>query len=49
MTAGEVAAFEAKYGNKVSSREQGHWEMPRCGNLNIGALLTGVVCDIRVT
>jgi hypothetical protein len=22
---------------------------PRCGNLNIAALLSGVVCDIRVT
>jgi hypothetical protein len=25
------------------------WGVPRCGNLNIAALLSGVVCDIRVT
>ena len=33
----------------AASKKYVDWGVPRCGNLNIAALLSGVVCDIRVT
>ena len=47
--AGSVVESDESFVIGYAAPESSTGGAPRCGNLNIAALLSGVVCDIRVT
>jgi len=45
----KVVESDESFVIRYAAPESSTGGVPRCGNLNIAALLSGVVCDIRVT